>query len=64
MAIETTDQRNRDQQVTVSGYDAWLQSQVQEAIDDTTPSFSHNEVLADWELERAQLLKQIEVLEA
>ena len=41
-------------------YKGWLTQQVQEAIDDPRPSVSHSEVLAEWEAERAALLKQAE----
>ena len=41
-----------------AAYKGWLTQQVQEAIDDPRPSVSHAEVVAEWELERAALLKQ------
>jgi hypothetical protein len=39
-------------------YESWLTRQVQEAIDDPRPSVPHNEVAAEWAIERAALLKQ------
>lgn len=39
-----------------AAYTAWLTAQVQEAIDDPSPSVPHSEVAADWALERAALL--------
>jgi hypothetical protein len=41
-----------------AAYDKWFRAQVQEAIDDTTPSVPHDQVLADWKTERAELLKR------
>ena len=38
----------------------WLTQQVQEAINDPRPSVSHSEVVAEWAIERAALLKQVE----
>ena len=47
-----------------AAYKGWLTQQVQEAIDDPRPSVSHADVVAEWELERAALLKQAESLGA
>ncbi len=41
-----------------ASYMGWLTQQVQEAIDDPRPGIPHDEVMAEWEIERAALLKQ------
>lgn len=41
-------------------YTSWLRKEVQGAINDTRPSVPHSEVVADWAIERANLLEQIE----
>jgi len=43
-----------------AAYDKWFRAQVQEAIDDPRPAIPHEQVKAEWALERAALLKQIE----
>ncbi len=39
-------------------YKKWLAAEIQEAIDDSSPSVPHEQVAAEWALERAALLKQ------
>ena len=41
-----------------ASYKGWLTQQVQEAIDDPRPSIPHDAVMAEWNIERAALLKQ------
>lgn len=41
-----------------AAYKGWLADEVQAAIDDPRPSVPHGEVLAEWQTERAALLKQ------
>lgn len=41
-----------------AAYAAWLTQEVQQAIDDPRPSIPHEEVKAEWELERATLLQR------
>lgn len=41
-----------------AAYAAWLTQEVQQAIDDPRPSIPHEEVMAEWELERAALLQR------
>lgn len=41
-----------------AAYKEWLAGEVQTAIDDPRPSVPHGEALADWQTERAALLKQ------
>lgn len=43
-----------------AAYDKWFRGQVQEAIDDPRPSVPHDQVVAEWNAERAALLKQAE----
>ncbi len=43
-----------------AAYKGWLTQQVQEAIDDPRPSVPHAQVVADWNIERAALLKRAE----
>lgn len=43
-----------------AAYKGWLTQQVEEAIDDPRPSVPHEQVLAEWNTERAALLKQAE----
>jgi hypothetical protein len=43
-----------------AAYKGWLAAQVQQAIDDPTPSVPHEDVAAEWEIERAELIKQAE----
>ena len=43
-----------------AAYTGWLTQQVQEAIDDPRPSVPHSEVAAEWETERAALVKRTE----
>lgn len=43
-----------------AAYKGWLTQQVQEAIDDPRPSVSHEQVAAEWKIERAALLQQAE----
>jgi len=40
-----------------AAYTVWLTRQVQEAIDDPRPSVSHEEVVAEWEIERAAFVR-------
>ena len=47
-----------------AAYTAWLTQQVQEAIDDPRPSIPHDEVMAEWKLERAVLTKQAKQMKA
>jgi hypothetical protein len=56
-AIDTVD-RVMDAQ-NGETYTSWLRKEVQEAINDTRPSVPHSEVVADWVIERANLLEQI-----
>lgn len=39
-------------------YDRWFRSQVQDALDDPRPSIPHDEVEAEWAIERAGLLER------
>lgn len=39
-----------------AAYDKWFRAQVQEALDDTSPTIPHEEVMAEWAKERAILL--------
>lgn len=41
-----------------AAYKGWLTQQVQEAIDDPRPSVPHEQVVAEWEIERAALARQ------
>ena len=41
-----------------AAYKGWLTQQVQEAIDDPQPSVPHEQVVAEWEIERAALLRK------
>lgn len=41
-----------------AAYDKWFRAQVQEALDDPSPSISHEQVQAEWAIERAALLKR------
>lgn len=41
-----------------AAYKDWLKGQVQEAIDDSSPSVPQTQVDAEWAIERAALLKQ------
>ncbi|MFN5350631.1 MAG: hypothetical protein ACK5A0_14035 [Polaromonas sp.] len=41
-----------------ASYKGWLTQQVQEAIDDPRPSIPHDAVVAEWNTERAALLKR------
>ncbi len=43
-----------------AAYKGWLTKEVQEAIDDPRPSLPHEQVEAEWNVERAALLKQAE----
>ncbi len=43
-----------------AAYTIWLTQQVQEAIDDPSPSVPHTQALDDWAIERAALLLQAE----
>jgi hypothetical protein len=43
-------------------YDSWLTRQVQEALADDRPSMAHCDVVAEWEIERAALLKRVGAL--
>jgi hypothetical protein len=43
-----------------AAYKGWLTQQVQEAIDDPRPSVPQAQVTAEWAMERAALLKQID----
>ena len=43
-----------------AAYKGWLTEQVQEAIDDPRLSVQHSEVVGEWAIERAALLKQAE----
>jgi hypothetical protein len=47
-----------------AAYTAWLNKEVQAAIDDQSPSITHAEVLAAWQIERSKLLQQAENLGA
>jgi hypothetical protein len=40
-----------------AAYDTWFRAQVQESLDDLRPSIPHEEVLAEWHTERAELLR-------
>ena len=61
---ETMKNATSERVVDEAGYDAWLTQQVQEALDDDRPSIAHSEVVAEWAIERAALLKQAEVFGA
>ena len=41
-----------------AAYDKWFRAQVQEALDDPRPSIPHEQVQAEWVIERAELLKR------
>lgn len=41
-----------------AAYKGWLTQQVQEAIDDPLPSVPHEQVAAEWKIERAALAKR------
>lgn len=41
-----------------AAYTGWLTQQVQEAIDDPRPNVPHSEVAAEWDTERAALVKR------
>lgn len=41
-----------------AAYNNWFRAQVQEAIDDPSPSIPHGEAMQDWKNERAALLKR------
>ncbi len=41
-----------------AAYDKWFRAQVQEAMDDPRPNIPHDEVAADWAVERAELLQR------
>jgi hypothetical protein len=41
-----------------AAYDKWFRAQVQEALDDPRPNIPHEEVVADWVVERAELLQR------
>jgi hypothetical protein len=43
-----------------AAYKGWLTKEVQEAIDDPRPSVPHEQAEAEWNIERAALLKQAE----
>lgn len=43
-------------------YKKWLAVEIQEAIDDPSPSVPHEQVAAEWALERAELLKQAKAI--
>jgi hypothetical protein len=43
-----------------AAYKGWLSQEVQEAIDDPRPSVPHEQVVDEWQKERAVLLKQAE----
>ena len=43
-----------------AAYKGWLSQEVQEAIDDPRPSVSHEQVVDEWQKERAALQKQAE----
>jgi hypothetical protein len=46
-----------------AAYAAWLTQEVQAALDDPRPSMTHEEAVADWELERAALLQRADALD-
>ena len=46
-----------------AAYAAWLTQEVKAALDDPRPSMTHEEVVADWELERAALLQRAVALD-
>ena len=41
-----------------AAYDKWFRGQVQEALDDPRPSIPHEQVQAEWAIERAELLQR------
>lgn len=41
-----------------ASYDKWFRAQVQEALDDPRPGIPHEQVQAEWAIERAGLLKR------
>lgn len=41
-----------------AAYDKWFRAQVQEALDDPRPGIPHEQVQAEWAIERAELLKR------
>lgn len=43
-------------------YKKWLSGEIQEAIDDPRPGVPHDQVEADWALERAELLKLVKAV--
>lgn len=43
-----------------AAYKGWLVKEVQASIDDPRPSLSHEQVAAEWAVERAALLKRVE----
>ncbi len=49
--------------VPEAAYKGWLTQQVHEAIDDPRPSVPHEEVAAEWEIERTALLRQAKRVE-
>lgn len=53
-------ERKRMDAHEAASYEEWLTNEVLEAIDDPRPSLSHEEVVAEWEIERAELLKRLE----
>ncbi len=57
---ETMSNATSGRVVDDAAYDSWLTQQVQEALDDDRPSLAHSEVVAEWEIERAALLRQAE----
>ena len=40
-----------------AAYDTWLRVEVEEALNDSRPSMPHDQVAAEWAIERAALLK-------
>lgn len=41
-----------------AAYDKWLRKKVQESIEDPRPGIPHEQVKAEWAIERAELLKR------
>lgn len=43
-----------------AAYDKWFRAQVQEALEDPRPGIPHEQVQAEWAIERAELLERVE----
>ncbi|MDD4914163.1 MAG: hypothetical protein PHW13_03880 [Methylococcales bacterium] len=41
-----------------AAYSDWLEKEIQEAIDDPRPSIPHDQIVANWQIRKAELLEQ------